>query len=69
MPMTKAQCAQIRVAINRAYDGPPMMHETLSDPAQQVVLRQLQADVRTWLGMQIIAHLQNILPPNERVRR
>lgn len=69
MSMTKAEMASVRVAINRLYDGPPMMRETLSTPEAQALLRALQSDLRAWLGREVIAHLQNMLPPNERVKR
>lgn len=65
MAMTKAECAQVRIAINRLYEGPPMMREPIGD----ALGRTLQNDVRIWLNREIISHLQNLLPPDERVKR
>lgn len=64
MALSRKECAQIRVAINRAATGPSWFVNAGEDPTAA----EIRAATREWLRVEIVRHLQNMLPPNERVK-
>lgn len=60
--LTKKQMHTLRVAINRALQGPTWFSEVTSPEGYE-----LRNQTRTWLRLNIVRELQQILPPDERV--
>lgn len=59
----------LRVVINRALQGPAWFNECPnSDPHTLAVHAELRNQTRTWLRLIVVRDLQELLPPDERVK-
>lgn len=69
MALSRKDCGQIRVAINRAAVGPPWMRdEGPIAPELRALRAELRARTQEWLRTEIIKHLQGMMPVDERVK-
>lgn len=68
--LTKQQCREIRVVINRAALGPAWIEDApVSSSADVSAMHaELRAQTKEWLRANVILELQRMLPANERVK-
>lgn len=67
MSLTRAECALIRVVVNRALLGPAWFNDLPESPLLRAMFYETKKQTREWMMANVVRELNNLLPADQRI--